>query len=69
VNTYNAQGELLDTWVMTPGFCGKPYQQIDFYHFSALGQIARVECILVDAGIDDVIVEHQVTPVEGVTWG
>ena len=70
VNTYDANGVLLDTWALTrTGFCYEPPNWLDFYHFSAPGRIARVECILQVVKMDNVIVTEASTPVEGSTWG
>lgn len=70
VNTYDAQGILLDGWALTSaGFCREPPAFYDFYHFRLSGRIARVECILRYVGIDDVVVTEATTPVDGSTWG
>lgn len=70
VNTYDADEQLLDTWALTrTWFCYEPPGYFDFYHFTAPGRIARVECILQVVSIDDVIVTEASTPVEGSTWG
>lgn len=70
VRVYDAQGVLLDYWALTSlGFCREPPAYYDFYHFSAPGRIARVECYLRYVGMDDVIVTAASTPVDRSTWG
>jgi hypothetical protein len=70
VRVYDGQGMLLDLWALTSaGFCREPPFYYDFYHFSAPGRIARVECFLRRVGIDDLIVTEASTPAEGSTWG
>jgi hypothetical protein len=70
VRVYDGQGMLLDFWALTSaGFCREPPYYYDFYHFSAPGRIARVECFLRRVGIDDLIITEATTPVPGSTWG
>ena len=70
VNTYDSEGVLLNSWdFLSIGFCGEPPFWYDFYHFSAPGRIARVECVMFRVGIDNVVVTEASTPVDGSTWG
>jgi hypothetical protein len=70
INTYNTEGVLLDSWSLpATGFCREPPAYYDYYHFSAPGRIARVECIFEVTFIDDLTVTEASTPVDGSTWG
>jgi hypothetical protein len=70
IHTYDIEGILIDSWVLpNTGFCREPPAYYDYYHFSAPGRIARVECTFRYTGIDDLIVTEASTPVDGSTWG
>jgi hypothetical protein len=70
INTYDPEGALLDRWVLpATGFCREPPAYYDYYHFSAPGRIARIECMFKYTGIDDLMVTGVSTLVEGSTWG
>ncbi len=70
INTFDAEGALLDSWVLPhTGFCREPPAYYDYYHFSAPGRIARVECTFQYTFIDDLIATEASTPVDGSTWG
>jgi hypothetical protein len=70
INAYDSDGVLLDSWVLpNTGFCREPPAYYDYYHLSAPGRIARVECMFQYTGIDDLIVTETSTPVDGSTWG
>jgi hypothetical protein len=70
INTYDSDGVLLDSWVLPHnGFCREPPHYYDYYHFSAPGRIARVECMFKYTHIDDFTVTEASTPVDGSTWG
>ncbi len=64
------RGGSSDSWVLPhTGFCREPPAYYDYYHFSAPGRIARVECTFQYTFIDDLIVTEASTPVDGSTWG
>jgi hypothetical protein len=70
INTYDAEGVLLDSWVLpNTGFCREPPAYYDYYHFSSPGRIARVQCTFRYTSIDDLTVTEASTPVDGSTWG
>lgn len=68
ITLYDQNEKLINTWALEGGFCREPPFYYGGVHFSEPGRIARVECELLRAGIEDVIVTESSTPVEGTTW-